>query len=115
MREIHKTWGKEQIYVNNELYCFKEIICKDKWSSNGKFHYHKIKDETFIVLRGILLLQTKYEGDVQTVHLKEDDTFRIVPGVKHRFKSANDKVCIFFEVSTHHDDSDSYYGGINES
>ena len=114
MKTKKKSWGVETIFVNNELYCMKEILCHDKWSSNGKFHYHKIKDETFVMSKGILLLQTKYNGDVQTIHLKEDQSFRIAPGILHRFKSANDKLCIFLEVSTHHEDSDSYYEEIIE-
>ena len=45
---VEKTWGKEIHIENNDMYCLKILMCnKDKWSSEGKWHYHKKKDEVF--------------------------------------------------------------------
>ena len=38
--------------------------------------------------------------------MKEGDSIRITPGVKHRFTGLEDSEII--EFSTHHEDSDSY-------
>jgi len=35
------------------------------WSSKGKFHYHKVKDETFLVVSGSLRLDVEIEGVVR--------------------------------------------------
>ncbi len=43
---VEKTWGSELWFANNDMYCGKLLTVNvDKWSSEGKFHYHKIKDE----------------------------------------------------------------------
>lgn len=101
---IEKSWGYENWLVNNELYCAKHLICyKDRWSSKGKYHYHKHKDETFFILMGRLLL------DIEGVEydLTKGDKKRIKPNERHRFK-ATTEYCKVLEVSTHHDESDSY-------
>jgi N-acetylneuraminate synthase len=104
MRVVHKTWGWEVEFENNDLYCGKELICiNEKWSSKGKFHHHEVKDETFYVIQGELVLEI--EG--KRMHLKEREMFRIRPGVKHRFRSVG-AVCRFIEVSTTHSDDDSF-------
>ncbi len=101
---IQKSWGQEMWFANNEKYCGKEIICvEDKWSSEGKYHYHPIKDETFWVIDGELLL------DIEGREIVLDplsDSQRIYPGVKHRFRSVGG-YCRFIEVSTTHRDEDS--------
>jgi len=53
--EVEKKWGKEIIIVNNDKYCGK-ILClkKDKKFS---MHYHMIKDETWYVSSGELILK----------------------------------------------------------
>lgn len=109
MDKIKKEWGWEQWFVNNEKYCGKLIFIDfNIWSSKGKFHYHLIKDETFFVLEGCLTLQY-YEGNIKhCLKLQEGETFRIMPGVKHRFKTNTIKGCKFIETSTQHFDSDSY-------
>jgi mannose-6-phosphate isomerase-like protein (cupin superfamily) len=109
---VGKSWGWERWIVNNELYCGKELfIRKGEWSSNGKYHYHRIKDETFYVTSGILILDYVIEDngkEFKSIELKENDTFRIMPGVKHRFTSKTPEGCKFIEFSTKHSDDDSY-------
>ena len=101
---VRKDWGSEYWFVNCDLYCGKAITCRDGiWSSGGKYHYHEKKDETFFILEGELELDI--EGTpIILRHLCE---YRIMPGVRHRFRSHGDRGCKFIEVSTHHDDADS--------
>jgi mannose-6-phosphate isomerase-like protein (cupin superfamily) len=104
MKIVQKTWGYEIWFENNEMYCGKELVCEDeKWSSKGKFHHHEIKDETFYVIEGKLLL----EAGATRIVLGEREKFRVKPGVRHRFRSIG-PICRFIEVSTTHSDEDSF-------
>ena len=106
---VPKDWGYEKWIINTELYCGKELVCNcNIWSSNGRFHYHKIKDETFYVIEGTLLLVIKEENkDKEHITLDIGDTYRIKPGLKHKFTSLTQR-CKFIEFSTQHFDDDSY-------
>jgi mannose-6-phosphate isomerase-like protein (cupin superfamily) len=111
MEQVKKTWGWEKWFANTDAYCGKEIfVRKDKWSSNGKYHYHKIKDETFYVTRGILRLDMFMEGNdfPTTFTLEKGDSMRVVPGIRHRFTAMNIMGCHFMEASTTHREEDSY-------
>lgn len=51
---VPKGWGYERWIANSPLYCGKELfIAKDRRLS---LHYHKLKDETFFVISGSVLL-----------------------------------------------------------
>jgi mannose-6-phosphate isomerase-like protein (cupin superfamily) len=102
---VRKDWGYEKWIVNNEKYCGKEIHVDNIWSSKGRYHYHAIKDETFYIIDGVLLLDIM---DDRIYKLEKGEFLRIKPTVRHRFKGENG-TCIFVEFSTHHDDSDTYY------
>lgn len=112
MKEItfDKTWGKEIWFVNNPIYCGKVIIIeKGKWSSEGRFHYHKVKDETFYVIQGKLKLDyVTMENEFFSCILVAGQAFRVKPNMKHRFTAISEEGCSFIEVSTTHRDSDSY-------
>ena len=107
---VVKSWGSETWFINNNLYCGKELLVhKNRTSSDGKFHYHKIKDETFYIMIGVLQLDHYCPGSkIETLILSKGDSFRIRPLTFHRFTAVN-RDCRFIEVSTHHEDSDSYY------
>lgn len=109
---IHeKSWGFEHWFVNNEKYCGKLLyVRKDEWSSKGKYHYHKIKDETFFVIDGVLLLDFTDEDDrpLHSIELDQYESFNVPPGMKHRFTSMSPEGCKFIEASTTHDEEDSY-------
>ena len=106
---FNKTWGSEVWFANNERYCGKMLIVKQGlWSSNGKFHYHKLKDETFFVIEGTLLLDYQdFDGTFYEIELNVGGSFRVPPGMKHRFTS-KDGLCRFIEASTQHLEEDSY-------
>jgi mannose-6-phosphate isomerase-like protein (cupin superfamily) len=117
LMQVDKSWGSETWFQNNELYCGKELfVYKNRTSSEGMFHYHKIKDETFYIMTGVLLIDyympinnTVPDLPIQVI-LAKSDCFRIRPLVRHRFRAMH-RDCRFIEVSTHHEDSDSYYEG----
>jgi D-beta-D-heptose 7-phosphate kinase/D-beta-D-heptose 1-phosphate adenosyltransferase len=104
---VEKDWGYEEWIVNGELYCGKKLVVGEKWGgvSKGKYHFHKKKDETFYILKGNLILDFPR---IDSILLKPGDSYRIKPGLKHRFKAQKNK-CIFVEFSTHHSDKDTYY------
>ena len=102
--EGSKSWGKEVWMANTELYCGKLLILKKGESCS--LHFHKIKDETFYIYSGKVLMQIRVEETVMNV----GDAVLIKPRTKHRFTGLEDSVII--EISTHHEDFDSY--GIKE-
>lgn len=105
---VDKVWGREEWLVNNELYCAKFLYLKI--NHRCSLHYHAKKDETFYVLEGVVYIETiksKNMGvDKQKLILQKGDSIRIARGVTHRFTGlAPSKI---LEVSTTHEDSDSY-------
>jgi len=109
MEKVIKTWGWERWIENSEDYCMKLLCCiGDKWSSEGKFHYHKNKLETFLVVSGTLMLEVVVD-EIITIKktLNPFDSFKVERGVLHRFKALT-PICYFVEASTFHDDEDSY-------
>lgn len=109
---VKKDWGWELWFANVQdgpNYCGKMLFVEyGKWSSGGRYHYHKIKDETFFVLEGLLLLKYVENDRVHVEILAAGDVFRIKPLVKHVFTSISNIGCRFIEVSTFHSDEDSY-------
>lgn len=104
---VAKTWGHERIVENNDLYCLKILVCEDRiWSSNGKYHYHKMKDETFLVIEGVLEIEIETEIGFMSKYYTEGSSIRIKPGVKHRFRSVSRR-CKFIEASTQNFEEDS--------
>jgi mannose-6-phosphate isomerase-like protein (cupin superfamily) len=116
MEKVMKTWGYEHWFVNTARYCGKMLfIEKGKWSSEGRYHYHKLKDETFFVIEGELHLDYVKDGVTRTEILKQYDSFRVEQLVKHRFTAISEGGCKFVEASTTHRDTDSYRCYFDES
>lgn len=97
---VPKVWGYEKWLENNDKYCSKFFFLKQ--GHQCSLHYHKIKDETFIILKGNIRLEL---GD-QVLYMREGNFCRITPGTLHRFRGLEDSE--FLEVSSHHDEADSY-------
>lgn len=51
---VPKSWGYEKWIANSKLYCMKHLHVVRKRKSS--VHFHKLKDETFYVNSGIVLL-----------------------------------------------------------
>lgn len=103
---IPKGWGSELIIENNELYCGKIL----QFNQGCKFsmHYHLEKDETWYVNSGEFLYRW-IDTDNAEVHeqkLGPGDIVRQRPGQPHQIEAIT--FGEIFEVSTHHEDSDSY-------
>lgn len=102
MTLVPKLWGSEETLVNNELYCAKYLNLKP--GHKCSLHYHKIKDETFFVVKG--MVQMEYNGFVCT--LEPRVCIRIHPGDMHRFWTDEPNGAQILEISTHDEATDSY-------
>jgi len=96
---VPKVWGEEH-WIVNENYCGKKLILKKGFRCS--MHKHKLKDETFYITKGKVLLELK---DTKKI-LCSGDSQRIKPEEFHRFTGLEDSEII--EFSTHHEDNDSY-------
>ena len=104
--KVPKGWGEELIIENNEMYCGKLLIFKK--GCKFSMHYHLIKDETWYVDKGEFLYRwiDTETAKVNENKLQEGDVVRQLPGQPHQLEAiSNGRI---FEVSTHHEDSDSY-------
>ncbi len=98
-------WGYELWIENNEKYCNKLLVLHEGFESS--WHYHKRKDETFIILEGRVSLTYANGPDApsQTLILDKGGKFRLKPSVIHSFKSLMPKSTVM-EISTT-DDGDN--------
>lgn len=89
------------VRVNTPEYCSKWLTLRS--GQRCPRHFHKLKKETFLVLRGDVQL----EADGEVVCLAPGQQFTLAPGVRHAFSSEGGAV--IEEVSTHDENSDSYF------
>ena len=103
---VPKGWGNELIIENNEMYCGK--LLKFKKGCKFSMHYHMVKDETWYVEKGEFIYRwiDTETAEVKVVRLYPKDIVRQRPGQPHQLEALTDG--IVFEVSTQHEDSDSY-------
>ena len=97
---VPKLWGYEKWLENNDKYCCKLLSLKKGYQCS--LHKHKIKDEMFFITQG----HVRLEVGKKVMHMLPGSFVRITCGVLHRFRGIEDSIMI--EVSTHHEDSDSY-------
>lgn len=100
VKRVSKVWGEEIWMANTDLYCGKKLILKK--GKRCSLHYHKNKNETFYIDSGTILMEMENEERI----MHSGESVLIEPGTKHRFSGLEDSVII--EISTHHDDLDSY-------
>ncbi len=93
--------GVVMITVINRDYA-KKILVQLAGQSHP-LHYHKLKEETFLVINGELVI----ELDGQRRMLLPGDTLTVRPGVWHRFWTETG--CVFEEISTTAHKGDSVY------
>jgi mannose-6-phosphate isomerase len=61
--------------------------------------YHRVKDETVMVLSGVMLFEHYVDGAEPTrTELRAQQPFHITPGLRHRMTALED--CDIVEVST---------------
>jgi len=105
--DLHlKGWGYEVWIANSEKYCGKLLhFNKGKRCS---WHYHNMKDETFYVYSGKLVVTYSFEDNRKTAEsilLSAGDKFHVPVGMRHQMKALKDTD--MFEFSTQHFEFDS--------
>lgn len=112
--EVHpKGWGEEVWIINNDKYCGKLL----KFNKGAKFsnHYHILKEETWYVLEGKLELR-HYDlsnADEKVDRLMAGSVAHIPPSTPHQLIALESSIIV--EVSTPHDEADSYRIGKGDS
>lgn len=102
---VKKTWGYEDWLWNGE-YCGKRLVF-----DAGKYcswHYHQVKDEVLYVAKGMILMEYSWQDDLDFANRQVMDSgsaFHVPTGLRHRMTAL--EASELFEVSTHHEDSDS--------
>lgn len=94
---VDKPWGHELIWANTERYVGK--ILHIKAGEALSLQYHRVKDETIMVLSG--RLQLVYYADGEAPHSRDlaiREPFHITPGLRHRMIALEDTDVL--EVST---------------
>ncbi len=94
--KIEKPWGYEIIWANTSSYVGKLLHINSGHRLSKQ--YHKIKEETIYVIKGILY---NYESDGTIVKILPGESFHVKPGQVHRF-GANESNVKVIEVSTPH-------------
>lgn len=107
VRQVVKGWGNERWLVNVPSYCAK--ILEIRSGLRLSWHFHKIKEETFIVLSGECFVVYGQDQNIEKAErllLTPGSRFHVQPGLLHQLIAVSD--CQILEVSTAHSDSDSY-------
>ena len=99
--ENFSEYGTCMLTLVNKDYC-KKILYQFPNQKHPE-HYHKIKEETFIILVGTLNVTVEEKN----YELNKGDILTIERGKKHSFESTTG--AIFEEISTEHLSDDSYY------
>jgi mannose-6-phosphate isomerase-like protein (cupin superfamily) len=94
---VPKPWGHELIWARTDRYVGK--ILHIRAGEALSLQYHRVKEETLMVLRGKLQLVHFVDGEAPvTRELRVDETFHVPPGLRHRMIAVEDTDVL--EVST---------------
>ena len=92
-----KPWGYELIWAKTTRYVGK--ILHVRAGEALSLQYHRVKDETIMVLSGLLRFESFREGEPPSIReLGPREPFHIEPGVRHRMTAIEDTDVL--EVST---------------
>jgi len=95
--QVPKPWGHETIWARTERYVGK--ILHVRAGEALSLQYHRVKDETILVLSGALDLEVGgAEEERRTVRLGPGEGWHLPPGTRHRFTALADTEVL--EVST---------------
>jgi D-lyxose ketol-isomerase len=124
--EFHrKGWGYEKWMANSALYCGKLLVVES--GLRCSIHYHKLKDETFYIQDGIIIMRVwedtttgwPKEGDIviredfpnrdngSEFLMEKGDRIVLPPNTPHQFIGVDAQSTII-EISTQHFEDDSY-------
>lgn len=105
-RYVAKGWGSEKWFCNTTHYCGKLLTIN--YGKRTSWHYHVVKDETFYVQSGLIVLYYGKADDMsdrKSKTLFPGDTFHVPPGMRHQLCAAQQSEVL--EFSTTHSDADS--------
>ena len=103
MRTVAKPWGSELIWAEQAGYVAKILTINPGHRLSRQ--YHNVKDETFMVLGGILTLEIGQGDQMITHQLTACQIYHCAPKTIHRMiadASQNDKAVQVMEVSSNH-------------
>lgn len=94
---VDKPWGHELIWAQTDRYVGK--ILRVRAGEALSLQYHRVKDETIMVLTGRMRLDFFADGEtLRTLELGPREPFHIKPGLRHRMIAIEDTDVL--EVST---------------
>ena len=94
---VDKPWGHELIWAKTGCYVGK--ILHVRAGEALSLQYHRVKDETIMVLSGRMKLEFFAEGEPPSIReLGPREPFHVVPGLRHRMFAIVDTDVL--EVST---------------
>ena len=97
MTRVDKPWGHELIWAATDRYVGKMLFVRAGEALS--LQYHRVKDETIMVVSGRLSFTHFAEGEPpETRELAPNEPFHITPGLRHRMVALED--CHIVEVST---------------
>ena len=103
---VEKRWGCEVWWANTDKYMGKTLVINPNQCTS--VHYHKDKDETMLVIRGLLIVYEERDAGNGKVKVSsntfgEGDTVYVEPTAHHRLTAGPEGVTLI-EVSTPHPD-----------
>ncbi len=104
---VPKGWGREVWIANNDLYCGK--ILEIKKGRRCSLHFHQIKNETFYLRSGRLLVRVKespHTTVIEEFEMGPGDCLDVPTGLVHQMLALEDAE--LYEFSTQHFESDSH-------
>ena len=105
---IEKGWGQELVFASRPGYTGK-LLDFHKKGARMSLHFHRVKDESWLVYRGAFLMTTidLKTGKAEETEMTPGDTMHIPPGLPHRLEALMDN-SVVIEVSTPDDPDDNY-------
>ena len=97
---VNKPWGHENIWALTEKYVGKILYIKE--GSRLSLQFHKVKEETIMILEGTmeLVLEEGSQRDQHSIIMKPGDTYHISPLTVHRFSASQGTNVKLVEGST---------------
>ncbi len=97
VRRVEKPWGYELIFAHTDRYVGKLLHIEPGQALS--LQYHELKDETFFVARGEIVLEVEEAGQLVRQALHEGESYHVTPPTRHRM-IAGGAGCDLYEVST---------------
>lgn len=97
---VDKPWGHENIWALTDKYAGKVLHINE--GSRLSLQYHKVKEESIMVLEGTLelVLEENSRKHKESIIMNAGDTFHITPLTIHRFCASQGTDVKILEVST---------------